>query len=135
MLLEGPREGVVPGAVVLRDEVEVRDLCRFGRALKRRLSGTADRRRRKAGELVRVVGRIDLEVLERGLAPLADGVLDRRVGIELHPDLESVRVDPRDGRALLPVARLSLDDRTELHDVVDRGLAINGGLPQRPANS
>ena len=32
-------------------------------------------------------------------------------------------VEPRDERALLPVASLTLDDRSELHEVVDRDLA------------
>src|SRR5205823_13699293 len=48
VLLQGPREGVVPRAVVLRDEVEVRDVRRAGRAFERRLSRAADRRRRKS---------------------------------------------------------------------------------------
>src|SRR2546430_2217704 len=93
VLLQGPREGVVPRAVVLRDEVEVRDARRAGRAFERRLSRAADRRRRKSGDLIRVVRRIDLEVLERGLAPLADRVLDGRVGEWREPTLQDLEVD------------------------------------------
>src|SRR3989441_222252 len=130
VLREGRREGVVAGPVVLRDEVEVRNLRRLGRAFESLPSGAADRGRREPRDLVRVVRRIDLEVGERWLAPHADRVLHRGICVELHPDRETVRVHASDGRAFLAVAGLSLDDRSELHDVVDRRLAVNRSLSQ-----
>src|SRR5437773_1293708 len=124
VLLEGRREGVVARAVVLRDEVEVRDLCRLGRTLERGLPGAADRRRRKAGDLVRVVRRIDLEVLERG---------PEEIRVREAKSLERrVRRETREHRVLpLP------DDRCfqKLLDG-DRGEGLvhgGGGLAQAPA--
>ena len=55
MLGEGRREGVIAGAVVLRDEVQVGHVGWLRGSLERCLSGAADRRRREPRDLVRVV--------------------------------------------------------------------------------
>src|SRR5437773_10371050 len=84
LLVERLRERVIPGAVVLGDEIQIRNVRRSGGGLERRLARAADRRGRQPGHLVRVVGRVDFEVIERKLAPVSERVLDRGIGIELH---------------------------------------------------
>src|SRR4029078_7394595 len=93
------------------------------------MAAAPDGGRREAGDPVRVVGRVRLEVAETQLLPVAERVLDRRIGVELPPDVESFRVHASDRGALFTIASLTLDDRPELHDVVDRRLPIHGGLP------
>src|SRR6266849_9566010 len=76
LLLERHRECVPTGAVVLRDEIEVRHVRGLRGPLERRDARICDRRRRQARVEIRVVGRGQLEIVERELAPLAERVLD-----------------------------------------------------------
>src|SRR5216684_8663328 len=119
LLFERLREGVVAGPVVLRHEVEELVRHRLRRALERCHARVADRRGRQPRDEIGVVGGVLLQIVERELAPVPARVLDRRVGIELHPDVEAVLVHASDRGALRAVARLALHDRRQLHEVVD----------------
>ncbi len=68
---------------------------------------------------IRIVGRIHLEIFveETGL-PSAQGVLDRRTGLEVHPFLKPVVENSRDESALVRDTRLFLNDRGERHELL-----------------
>ncbi len=64
LLIERLRERMVARAIVLRHEIEVLVLGRMRRPLERRLPRIGDRRGWEPGNEIRVVRRVDLEIVE-----------------------------------------------------------------------
>ena len=67
---------------------------------------------RKSLDLVGVVGRVDAEVLTADAleVEVADGVLDRGVGLQAHLLAQTVEVEPCDAAVFVTLAGLALDD-------------------------
>ena len=103
----------------MRDEIDVRNVrrieCRDDRWLARR----RDRSRRQSLVLVGVVRRIDLEMLvEHARHVVAECVLHRGVGLQLHAGLQAIEVHRGNHGSLFWKPRFLLDDGRECHDVV-----------------
>jgi hypothetical protein len=83
--------------------------------------------------LVRVVARIDLEVLEQhAVDVLAQRVLDSRIRLQQHADPETVVIHRGDDGALFREACFLLDDGRERDDVVARHRErLQAGIPLR----
>ena len=101
-------------AIVPAHEIERIRFGRMHRGLERRPSRRRDRPWRQSRIAIRVVRRIDHEIVAPQVAGVGSRLLnrvdDRGVGLKRHPEAKPVHIDRRDQRTLLGFRRLLLDD-------------------------
>ena len=119
-------------AVVAGDEEEEGRLGRLEHRAHGLASGTCDRARRQALDLVGVVGVV--RILEMDAAEVAvevgDPVDHGRIGLEPHAALHPIEEDGGDEWPFLGDPRLLLDDRSERHHLAHRELALRRAGPE-----
>src|SRR5918993_4312584 len=106
MLVERLREFVESRAVASGAEEEIRCLCRNRDGPQRSQAGVGDGRRRQAFIFIRVIDRIDLQIQQaEWIGPpgslqnvIANGILNGRVRVQFHPDLETIQINGCDRR-------------------------------------
>src|ERR1700730_9779853 len=117
--------------IVQRHEVKVVDSRRMRRRADGRQPRVGDGSWWQAGSPVGVVRVVHEQIIAReGLAPLAGGVLHRRVGLKRHIELEPVPEYGRDQRQLLRIDRFTLDDGGEGQELVDAEAQLSGRVQE-----
>ena len=122
VLIESAREGV--GAVVAADEIQIVGVGRVSRGVERCLAGRGNRTGRQSRIAIRVVRRVEGQIVASKIAVELPRALERidhgRIALQGHPDLEPVAVDGRDLGALGRLRRFLFDDRCQGDELPDR---------------
>jgi hypothetical protein len=116
----GSAEVVAAGAIPACDEEEIGVLRRMQHRPHARCAGIADGAGRQTFVLVGIVRRWRQQIVMRDRARNVQPILHRRIGIELHADVQAIEIHASDGIALGRDARFGLHDRGKRHHFMQR---------------